>query len=158
MSAQIVAASVAVPEGDSAVLRTDAGCQMGSAMMTAIMNTKTLIRRLRKERQEDEPPPVQLDFTAPAIEQLNRPRFEMPVIGRRDQFLLMVFSGALAHDLANDTTDAQAIARVAWEISEEKIPPNVHNAVKSFLNFFYSNRATPHKWMLVGCEQAIRHA
>jgi len=129
---------------------SDGVCQNSSRM-----NTKKLFERIRKQRAEEEDGlPVQLDFTAPAIERLNTPQSIAP-ISRREQFLLMVFSGALAYDIQHGTHDAQAIAGVAWQIEEQKIPPNVHNAAKCFLNFFRSNKAMPHKWMLIGIEQEI---
>jgi hypothetical protein len=43
-------------------------------------------------------------------------------LGKREQFLIAVYSGAVARDLADNTTNAQLIAKAASEISEEKIP------------------------------------
>lgn len=67
----------------------------------------------------------------------------------KDRFLAFVFAGALAQDLANDTTDAQSIARIAADIPPEKIPCCPRNAAAVFLNYMRDPRARPFKWMLL---------
>lgn len=67
----------------------------------------------------------------------------------------MVFSGALMRDIRDGKNDAQLVAHTALEINEQKIPPNIHNAAASFLNYFYTNLGTPHKWMLIGAEREL---
>src|SRR5947209_3636138 len=104
-----------------------------------------LLDRLRKQCAEEAGPPVQLDFTAPSIHQSNNPPIQL--LTPREQFLVCVFYGALAWDLANDTADAQLIARHATQIPEGKIGPNPVNSAKIFLNYCHRGTTTPSKWM-----------
>jgi hypothetical protein len=66
----------------------------------------------------------------------------------KEQFLALVFFGALAEDLANDTTNAQLIARIASEIPDNKIPRCPVNAAKVFLAYCSGRTDRPFKWML----------
>lgn len=70
-------------------------------------------------------------------------------LDRQEQFLICVFSGAIARDIALDTNDAQCIARAAAAIPPDQIPPMPVNAATAFLHYCSHGpqRGGPFKWM-----------
>jgi hypothetical protein len=66
---------------------------------------------------------------------------------RKEQFLTFVFFGALAEDLRSDTSQAQAIAQLAMQIPDEKIPHCPANAAKVFLAYCSGRTRRPFNWM-----------
>jgi hypothetical protein len=78
---------------------------------------------------------------------------------KRERFLVLISFGALARDVRQGGSDAQAIAQVAWQIEEAKMPKDVAKAANTFLEFFRDgNNKMPAKWMLIGIEQAMLKA
>jgi len=69
------------------------------------------------------------------------------VMTRKEEFLTFVFFGALAEDLRSDTTQAQAIAQLAMQIPDEKIPHCPANAAKVFLAYCRGRTHRPFNWM-----------
>ena len=72
-------------------------------------------------------------------------------MSKREQFLALVYLGALAEDLKNDTTQAQLIAQLASEIPEKRIPHCPANAAKVFLAYCSGRRERPFNWMFANC-------
>jgi hypothetical protein len=67
----------------------------------------------------------------------------------KEQFLALVFAGAIASDITNETSHAQLIMFIGGQIPEEKIPRNVINAAKVFLAYTSGQRGNHlYKWML----------
>lgn len=77
-------------------------------------------------------------------------------LSAKEKFFVFVCLGAVQRDLAEGTANAQLVAKVATEIPEDKIPPNIPNAAKGFLNYCFGAPTTPLKWMLVGAQEAMR--
>ena len=67
---------------------------------------------------------------------------------KKDQFLALVFAGALVEDLRSDTANAQLIAQMAVAIPEDRIPHCPANAAKVFLAYCSGRTERPFKWML----------
>ena len=66
--------------------------------------------------------------------------------GRRETFLLFVYLGALAADVANDSGESQAIVHLASRIPSAKIPLNPFNAAQVYLSYC-AGRSRIHNWM-----------
>jgi hypothetical protein len=71
----------------------------------------------------------------------------MGIMTKQEQFLTLVFFGALSEDLKNDTTQAQLIAQLATEIPEHRIPHCPANAAKVFLAYCTGRTERPFNWM-----------
>jgi hypothetical protein len=67
---------------------------------------------------------------------------------KREQFLVFVFTGALAEDLRSDSTNAQLVARLATEIPEAHLPECPANAAKAFLAYCSGRTDRPFRWMI----------
>ena len=70
----------------------------------------------------------------------------------KEQFLVVVFTGALAEDLRSDTANAQLIAQMASAIPEENIPQCPVNAAKVFLAYCSGRTERPFRWMVGGSD------
>jgi hypothetical protein len=67
---------------------------------------------------------------------------------KQEQFVTIVFLGALAEDIRSDTANAQLIAQIALAIPAAKIPECPANAAKVFLAYCSGRTARPFKWMV----------
>jgi hypothetical protein len=73
-------------------------------------------------------------------------------MSKKEKFLLFTALGAMARDLATQSTEAFTIMNCAAKIPEEQIPPNAINAAQVYLA--HLDRADPpFKWMCVRKER-----
>lgn len=140
----------------SVPIRGDVGCRMGcEKLLTEMKNSHSLLTRLRRLESEDRVPMLTRSEIAAIRDAAKQIPAPIPPPSRKNQFLVMVFSGALMRDITNNRTDGQAVARAAIEIPEICIPQNVSDAAALFLRYFYTNKGMPHKWMLMGAEHEL---
>jgi hypothetical protein len=67
---------------------------------------------------------------------------------KKEEFLVYVFTGAVANDLLEDSTNAQLVARLAMDIPEQNLPDCPANAAKAFLAYCSGRTDRPFRWMI----------
>jgi len=71
---------------------------------------------------------------------------------KKEKFMLFIYLGAIAGDVAQQTADAPMIAHCANRIEDDAIPENPVNAAKVYLSYV-NGRSTAFKWMRNGRRQ-----